>query len=197
MTRGYLSGINDEIAKASIENYAAEKGLGNVSFIIDDRPVADWKDLNLVKQLRYCSTDDCIIIHDMTELVMSVSQLTQLITFCHEGGIKLCFIVQNLVFDGSEDERMDIIIRTFELASEIEKTYISKQTKARLQVSSQSGTKLGRPKSMGSMILDEKRDEVIDLYTHGSTKVWISRHYGVPASVLQYWLKCNLGKDDV
>ena len=66
---------------------------------------------------------------------------------------------------------------------------MSLRTKESLQVKKNNGVKLGRPRGVGKSKLDQYSEEIKSFRKNGSTKTWISDHYGVSTLTLSNWLK--------
>ena len=175
----------------NILKYSNDKDLGKVVFVeekISGRK--NWKERELGTLINdRCKSGDVIIVPEMSRISRSITQTYEIITECQKRDITLHFLKQNLVIRKENDMTTQVMISTFSLISSLEREFVSQRTKESLQYKKMNGIKLGRPKGVGKSKLDQYSEEIKSFRTTGSTKTWISDHYGVSTLTLSNWMK--------
>ena len=195
MTYGYcrVSTIEQDNGKFQNEilKYSNNNDLGKVVFVeekISGRK--NWKERELGTLINQkCKSGDTILVPELSRISRSISQTYEIITECQSRGIELHFLKQNLIIRKENDMTTKVMLSTFSMISEMERDFISLRTKESLQVKKNNGVKLGRPKGVGKSKLDQYSEEIKSFRKTGSTKTWISKHYGVSTLTLSNWLK--------
>ena len=195
MTYGYcrVSTIEQDNGKFQNEilKYSNNNDLGKVVFVeekISGRK--NWKERELGTLItQKCKSGDTILVPELSRISRSISQTYEIITECQSKGIELHFLKQNLIIRKENDLTTKVMLSTFSMISEMERDFISLRTKESLQVKKNNGVKLGRPRGVGKSKLDQYSEEIKSFRKNGSTKTWISDHYGVSTLTLSNWLK--------
>ena len=195
MTYGYcrVSTIEQDNGKFQNEilKYSNNNDLGRVVFVeekISGRK--NWKERELGTLItQKCKSGDTILVPELSRISRSISQTYEIITECQSKGIELHFLKQNLIIRKENDMTTKVMLSTFSMISEMERDFISLRTKESLQVKKNNGVKLGRPRGVGKSKLDQYSEEIKSFRTTGSTKTWISEHYGVSTLTLSNWMK--------
>ena len=195
MTYGYcrVSTIEQDNGKFQNEilKYSNNNDLGKVVFVeekISGRK--NWKERELGTLItQKCKSGDIILVPELSRISRSISQTYEIITECQSRGIELHFLKQNLIIRKENDLTTKVMLSTFSMISEMERDFISLRTKESLQVKKNNGVKLGRPRGVGKSKLDQYSEEIKSFRTTGSTKTWISEHYGVSTLTLSNWMK--------
>lgn len=195
MTYGYcrVSTIEQDNGKFQNEilKYSNNNDLGKVVFVeekISGRK--NWKERELGTLItQKCKSGDTILVPELSRISRSISQTYEIITECQSKGIELHFLKQNLIIRKENDLTTKVMLSTFSMISEMERDFISLRTKESLQVKKNNGVKLGRPRGTGKSRLDQYREEIKSFRMNGSTKTWISEHYGVSTLTLSNWMK--------
>ena len=195
MTYGYcrVSTIEQDNGKFQNEilKYSNNNDLGKVVFVeekISGRK--NWKERELGTLItQKCKSGDTILVPELSRISRSISQTYEIITECQSKGIELHFLKQNLIIRKENDLTTKVMLSTFSMISEMERDFISLRTKESLQVKKNNGVKLGRPRGVGKSRLDQYSEEIKSFRTTGSTKTWISDHYGVSTLTLSNWMK--------
>ena len=195
MTYGYcrVSTIEQDNGKFQNEilKYSNNNDLGKVVFVeekISGRK--NWKERELGTLItQKCKSGDTILVPELSRISRSISQTYEIITECQSKGIELHFLKQNLIIRKENDMTTKVMLSTFSMISEMERDFISLRTKESLQVKKNNGVKLGRPKGVGKSKLDQYSEEIKSFRKNGSTKTWISEHYGVSTLTLSNWMK--------
>ena len=195
MTYGYcrVSTIEQDNGKFQNEilKYSNNNDLGKVVFVeekISGRK--NWKERELGTLItQKCKSGDTILVPELSRISRSISQTYEIITECQSKGIELHFLKQNLIIRKENDLTTKVMLSTFSMISEMERDFISLRTKESLQVKKNNGVKLGRPRGVGKSKLDQFSEEIKSFRKNGSTKTWISDHYGVSTLTLSNWLK--------
>ena len=195
MTYGYcrVSTIEQDNGKFQNEilKYSNNNDLGKVVFVeekISGRK--NWKERELGTLItQKCKSGDTILVPELSRISRSISQTYEIITECQSKGIELHFLKQNLIIRKENDMTTKVMLSTFSMISEMERDFISLRTKESLQVKKNNGFKLGRPRGVGKSKLDQYSEEIKSFRTTGSTKTWISEHYGVSTLTLSNWMK--------
>ena len=195
MTYGYcrVSTIEQDNGKFQNEilKYSNNNDLGKVVFVEEKTSGRkNWKERelgNLITQK--CKSGDVILVPELSRISRSISQTYEIITECQSRDITLHFLKQNLVIRKENDMTTQVMISTFSLISSLERDYISIRTKETLEYKKKNGVKLGRPKGIGKSKLDQYCEEIKSFRKTGSTKTWISDHYGVSTLTLSNWMK--------
>ena len=195
MTYGYcrVSTIEQDNGKFQNEilKYSNNNDLGKVVFVeekISGRK--NWKERELGTLItQKCKSGDTILVPELSRISRSISQTYEIITECQSKGIELHFLKQNLIIRKENDLTTKVMLSTFSMISEMERDFISLRTKESLQVKKNNGVKLGRPRGVGKSKLDQYSEEIKSFRTTGSTKTWISEHYGVSTLTLSNWMK--------
>ena len=150
----------------------------------------NWKERELGTLItQKCKSGDTILVPELSRISRSISQTYEIITECQSKGIELHFLKQNLIIRKENDLTTKVMLSTFSMISEMERDFISLRTKESLQVKKNNGVKLGRPRGVGKSKLDQFSEEIKSFRKNGSTKTWISDHYGVSTLTLSNWLK--------
>ena len=195
MTYGYcrVSTIEQDNGKFQNEilKYSNNNDLGKVVFVeekISGRK--NWKERELGTLItQKCKRGDTILVPELSRISRSISQTYEIITECQSRDITLHFLKQNLVIRKENDMTTKVMLSTFSMISEMEREFISIRTKESLSVKKNNGVKLGRPRGTGKSRLDQYCEEIKSFRKNGSTKTWISEHYGVSTLTLSNWMK--------
>ena len=195
MTYGYcrVSTIDQDNDKFQNEilQYSNRNDLGKVVFVEEKiSGTKDWKKRELGTLFNErCNSGDTILVPELSRISRSISQTYEIITECQSRDITLHFLKQNLVIRKENDMTTKVMLSTFSMISEMEREFISIRTKESLSVKKNNGVKLGRPRGTGKSRLDQFSEEIKSFRKNGSTKTWISEHYGVSTLTLSNWMK--------
>lgn len=195
MTYGYcrVSTIDQDNDKFQNEilQYSNRNDLGKVVFVEEKiSGTKDWKKRELGTLINErCNSGDTILVPELSRISRSISQTYEIITECQSKDITLHFLKQNLVIRKENDMTTKVMLSTFSMISEMEREFISIRTKESLSVKKNNGVKLGRPRGVGKSKLDQYSEEIKSFRKTGSTKTWISEHYGVSTLTLSNWMK--------
>lgn len=194
-TYGYsrVSTFEQETEKfqGEILRYSNNNDLGRVIFVEEKvSGTKDWTKREIGKLINEtCEEGDTILVPELSRISRNIIQIYEIISTCMDKGITLHFLKQNLVIKKDNDITTKVMLSTFSLISEMERTFISERTKESLSYKKRMGVKLGRPRGVGKSRLDEYKDEIFSFINNGSTLVWISKHYNVTPTTLSNWLK--------
>ena len=195
MTYGYcrvstIDQYNDKFQNEILQ-YSNRNDLGKVVFVEEKiSGTKDWKKRELGTLINErCNSGDTILVPELSRISRSISQTYEIITECQSKDITLHFLKQNLVIRKENDMTTKVMLSTFSMISEMEREFISIRTKESLSVKKNNGVKLGRPRGVGKSKLDQYSEEIKSFRKTGSTKTWISEHYGVSTLTLSNWMK--------
>lgn len=139
--------------------------------------------------LEKLSTNDTLIVSELSRLGRSVGQIAIIANTLIEIGVRLICIKENMTLDGSPDIQSKVMLTMFSLFAEIERDLISERTKAGLAKAKSEGRLLGRPKGIGKSVLDGKEDEIRELLRKGVGKASIAKIYGVSWPCVSHFVK--------
>ena len=195
MTYGFcrvscLDQSNDKF-QTEILKYSNKNDLGKVVFVEEKvSGMKNWKTRELGNLIyNKCKNGDTIIVPELSRISRSISQIYEIITECQSRDITLHFLKQNLIIKKNNDMTTKVMLSTFSMISELERDLISSRTRETLLYKKKMGVKLGRPKGVGKSKLDQYSEEIKSFRKTGSTKTWISDHYGVSTLTLSNWMK--------
>ena len=195
MTYGYcrVSTIEQDNEKFQNEilKYSNNNDLGKVVFVeekISGRK--NWKERDLGTLINQrCKSGDIILVPELSRISRSISQTYEIITECQSRDITLHFLKQNLTIRKENDMTTKVMLSCFSIISELERDLLSERVVESLQFKKMNGVKLGRPRGTGKSRLDQYSEEIKSFRKTGSTKTWISDHYGVSTLTLSNWMK--------
>lgn len=195
MTYGYcrVSTIEQDNEKFQNEilKYSNNNDLGKVVFVeekISGRK--NWKERELGTLINQrCKSGDIILVPELSRISRSISQTYEIITECQSRDITLHFLKQNLTIRKENDMTTKVMLSCFSIISELERDLLSERVVESLQFKKMNGVKLGRPRGTGKSRLDQYSEEIKSFRKTGSTKTWISDHYGVSTLTLSNWMK--------
>ncbi len=194
-TIGYLrvstSDQDLEKDKAGVLLLANAKGFGQVEFMEEKVSgyKTKWRDRKIKEVIDRLGKSDKLIIPELSRLGRSLLEIMEILAIAKEKEIDIFDVKNGWELNGGIQS--SILAMAFAIAAEIERDLISKRTKAALAARKAAGVKLGRPPGPGRSKLDPFREEIIALLRNGSTKVFVSRKYGVQPPTLYNWLTKN------
>lgn len=150
----------------------------------------NWKERELGTLIaQKCKSGDTILVPELSRISRSISQTYEIITECQSRDITLHFLKQNLTIRKENDMATKVKLSCFSMIREMERELLPERVIESLNYKKMNGVKLGRPKGVGKSKLDRYSEEIKSFRKTGSTKTWISDHYGVSTLTLSNWMK--------
>lgn len=194
-TIGYIrvSTVEQDTDKneAEILKFANAKDLGKIDFISEKvSGMTSWKNRKLAEVVRNLNSNDILIVPELSRLGRSLIEVLEILNTLTLKSVEVYSVKENFQLNGS-DMQSKVMRTMFALFAEIERDLIIARTKEGLQYAREKGKILGRPKGRGKSRLDQYKTEIDSLLKNGSTKVFISKKYGVSSAALWNWMKNN------
>ena len=125
---------------------------------------------------------------EVSRIARSTLQVLELLQEATERGVAVHIAKSRLVLDDSLPATITATI--LGLAAQIERELISARTKEALERRKAEGLPIGRPKGpASSLLLDEKREEIVDYLEKGVSKRSVARILGCSPTTLYSWLR--------
>ena len=191
---GYLRVSTDrqdtQNQKTEILEYA-----NNQSFRVDDWVEVEMSSRKSSKErqidyvLSLLGEGDYLIVSELSRLGRSISQIVLLCDELIQKGINLICIKESIRINGEMDISTKIQVSMFSLMAEVERDLISERTKNGLNKAREEGKLLGRPKGSKSSILDDKKEEIRNLYNKGVNQASLARMYNTSQPSMKKFLE--------
>lgn len=148
------------------------------------------KESSLIRVIDRMKEGDKVIITDIARFGRTLSEVMDLLGRCMAKGIHLYSIGDRYILDDSL--KSSVVADTCKLIAEIEHNLMSTRTKEALNHQKDKGFKLGRPKGSYAKqsLLDENKEEVINMLEKGDSIVAICKHFNVSRNTF-YQFKRN------
>lgn len=169
-----------DIQRDELERFALSKGMEIDKWVME---VVDGKrkekDSALYRVIDRMSAGDKVIITDIGRFGRTLSEVMGLLGRCMANGVHLYSINDRYMLDDSFD--LAAIADACQMITTLEHNLMSTRTKEALNHQKRRGMKLGRPKGTAAKqsLLDENKEEVMDMLERGESIVAICKHFNV------------------
>jgi DNA invertase Pin-like site-specific DNA recombinase len=146
-----------------------------------------WSKRSLGAALTSMQQGDSLLVNRMLMLATSMDECCQIIEHLLENHIffyaldALCYL--------DKLEHFPVWRHALAIFQQFQWDMRSDSTKQGIQKRRELGLPIGRPAGNGASKLDEYRDEIVFLLTHGATQGFIADRYGSSRTHLNNWLK--------
>jgi DNA invertase Pin-like site-specific DNA recombinase len=130
---------------------------------------------------------DSLLVNSMLMLATSMGECCQIIAYLLEKHI--FFYALDAPYYLDKTEHFPVWRHALAIFQQVQWDLRSDSTKQGIQKRRDLGLPIGRPTGNGASKLDEYRDEITFLLTHGATQGFVAERYGSSRPHLNYWLK--------
>ena len=191
-TKGFIrvSTLDQDTEKNKLDilQFANSHRLGNVEFIEEKvSGTKDYKKRKLGALLDSMTSNDVLIVPELSRIARSTIQILEVIQLTQEKGIKLYSLKEK--FCNMDNSIASTVTKTiFALVAQIERELISLRTREALHSRKAQGIKLGRPTGKGKSKLDVHKDDILKLVALGVPKTLVAKQYGTSVGNLYNFL---------
>ena len=122
---------------------------------------------------------DTLIVSELSRIGRSTAEVIQIVDQLISKEVKFIAIKQNLNITDKMDMSTKVTVTMFSLFAELERDIISERTKQALAAKKANGVILGKPRgTIQKSVLDDRKDEIVDLLSHRVSKSAIARILG-------------------
>ncbi len=180
--------------KHGLLEYANQKGLSNIEFIIDSvSGKVHWRERKLGEAITAMSAGDNLIFAEISRMARSTLQVLEILAYCAEQKINVYIAKQQMLLDGSMQSKITATV--LGLAAEIEREFISQRTKEALAARKAKGLQLGRPEGSVNKAykLDAHKKDIQKYLELGLSLSAIAKLVDTPRSTVNdYIVRCGL-----
>lgn len=135
--------------------------------------------------------DDILIATEISRLGRSIFEVLKILEMCLNKDCQVWTIKEN--YRLGNDISSKVMAFTFGVAAEIERSLISKRTKASLETLKANGKKLGRPLSSQAkkLKLKKNKEQILKLLQQGVSKSKIAKEMNVERTTLRRFIERN------
>ena len=199
MNLGYIRVSTEEQdiknQELEIRRYTNSKKMEINKFIqVEISSKKSLKDRKIEELKETLSSEDNLIVSELSRLGRSTKEVLILIDELKEKGVIIHLIKQNMIIDKNSNDPMSKLLLTL-LASfgELERDLISQRTREALKSKQAQGIILGRPKgSTSKSKLDNRKEEIKDLLSKKISKTSIAKLLDCDRSTLTNFINTRL-----
>lgn len=146
-----------------------------------------WSERSLGAVLKSMQQGDSLLVNSILMLATSMDECCQIIAYLLENHI--FFYALDAPYYLDKPENFPLWRHALTIFQQFQWDLRSDSTKQGIQKRRELGLPIGRPAGNGASKLDEYRDEIVFLLTHGATQGFIADRYGSSRPHLNNWLK--------
>lgn len=192
ITLAYWRGLTGETDPAPdfvlAQEFAATRQLPPIQWVEEQESLhLAWSERSLGAALRSIQPGDSLLVKRLFMLTASMDECCEIITYLLENRIYF-YALDNLCYL-DRPEHFPIWRHALAIFQQFQWDIRSNSTKEGIQRRRELGMPIGRPVGNRESRLDEFRDEIVFLLTHGATQGFIAERYGIGRPHLNHWLK--------
>ena len=186
--RGLLGETNSTSAFVLAQKFAGAMQLPPLQWVEEQEALhLAWSERSLGAALASMQQGDSLLVKSMLMLATSMDECCQIIAYLVENHIS--FYALDAPYYLDKPELFPAWRHALAIFQQFRWDMRSSSTKRGIQKRRDLGLPIGRPAGSGVSKLDEYRDEIVFLLTHGATQGFVADRYGSSRPYLSYWLK--------
>lgn len=139
----------------------------------------------LVSLLDYVRDDDTVIVHSMDRLARNLVDLRNLIDHFSSKKVKVQFVKENLLFDGSENAMSMLFLSMMGAFAEFERAFIRERQQEGIALAKKRGVYAGRKTKLNEDISNKLKEGIL----LRKTRKQLSEECGIGLSTLYAYAK--------